>query len=394
MSTMKKTPVPLPGSKPKSKPQASSSKPQLSQEFVNSDDDSPSESTAQPKKAEKPKTTIGIHVNGVAKKKTKPSKKDAPALKPTPKAKVAPVKPAPKQTVTQKDVSDSSSSDESDDSGDVPMKDIQAKVPVKEKGKDASSDSSDSSGSDSSSDESDSDDEPQQTPKPASSQAQSRQTTTTTTTTTTQTHAVEFQSTQTYVPPKGFTAVPVNSTTASKSAGLFDNLEGKQVWYMTAPGGVSLKDLEELEMEKVMDGEAVLSYKGIDYNCPQMQKSEEVEHQNTGSEAAASITRSTIRAPKPQVKGLKMRFLPTGFSGDDGGNLGDSESESEKLREPAGLGMPNGLNLPSKKQKRKHADVNGDATEVPAKKTKKHRTPEEEKRKAEKKARKEKKRAQ
>ncbi|KAI1547642.1 RNA-polI-A34 domain containing protein [Pyrenophora tritici-repentis] len=392
MSTMKKTPVPLPGSKPKSKPQASSSKPQLSQEFVNSDDDSPSESTAQPKKAEKPKTTIGIHVNGVAKKKTKPSKKDAPALKPTPKAKVAPVKPAPKQTVTQKDVSDSSSSDESDDSGDVPMKDIQAKVPVKEKGKDASSDSSDSSGSDSS----------------------------------------KFQSTQTYVPPKGFTAVPVNSTTASKSAGLFDNLEGKQVWYMTAPGGVSLKDLEELEMEKVMDGEAVLSYKGIDYNCPQMQKSEEVERevfvhhknglkpvstrisqilhlrsivqlpqlsslqadQNTGSEAAASITRSTIRAPKPQVKGLKMRFLPTGFSGDDGGNLGDSESESEKLREPAGLGMPNGLNLPSKKQKRKHADVNGDATEVPAKKTKKHRTPEEEKRKAEKKARKEKKRAQ
>ncbi|KAF7451603.1 RNA-polI-A34 multi-domain protein [Pyrenophora tritici-repentis] len=371
---MKKTPVPLPGSKPKSKPQASSSKPQLSQEFVNSDDDSPSESTAQPKKAEKPKTTIGIHVNGVAKKKTKPSKKDAPALKPTPKAKVAPVKPAPKQTVTQKDVSDSSSSDESDDSGDVPMKDIQAKVPVKEKGKDASSDSSDSSGSDSS----------------------------------------------------------MNSTTASKSAGLFDNLEGKQVWYMTAPGGVSLKDLEELEMEKVMDGEAVLSYKGIDYNCPQMQKSEEVERevfvhhknglkpvstrisqilhlrsivqlpqlsslqadQNTGSEAAASITRSTIRAPKPQVKGLKMRFLPTGFSGDDGGNLGDSESESEKLREPAGLGMPNGLNLPSKKQKRKHADVNGDATEVPAKKTKKHRTPEEEKRKAEKKARKEKKRAQ
>ncbi|KAA8622614.1 RNA-polI-A34 multi-domain protein [Pyrenophora tritici-repentis] len=389
---MKKTPVPLPGSKPKSKPQASSSKPQLSQEFVNSDDDSPSESTAQPKKAEKPKTTIGIHVNGVAKKKTKPSKKDAPALKPTPKAKVAPVKPAPKQTVTQKDVSDSSSSDESDDSGDVPMKDIQAKVPVKEKGKDASSDSSDSSGSDSS----------------------------------------KFQSTQTYVPPKGFTAVPVNSTTASKSAGLFDNLEGKQVWYMTAPGGVSLKDLEELEMEKVMDGEAVLSYKGIDYNCPQMQKSEEVERevfvhhknglkpvstrisqilhlrsivqlpqlsslqadQNTGSEAAASITRSTIRAPKPQVKGLKMRFLPTGFSGDDGGNLGDSESESEKLREPAGLGMPNGLNLPSKKQKRKHADVNGDATEVLAKKTKKHRTPEEEKRKAEKKARKEKKRAQ
>ncbi|KAE8846840.1 hypothetical protein HRS9122_03747 [Pyrenophora teres f. teres] len=429
MSTMKKTPVPLPGSKPKSTPRTSSSKSQLSQEFVNSDDDSPSESTTQPKKAGKPKATIGIHVNGVPKKKTKPSKSDVPAPKPTPKSKVSSVKPAPKQTITHEDVTDSSSSEESDDSEDAPKKDIQAKAPGNDKGKNASSDSSDgsgsdSSGSDSSSDESDSDDEPQQTSKPAPSQAQARQPT--------QTHAVEFQPTQTYVPPKGFTAVSVDATTASKSAGLFDNLEGKQIWYMTTPDGVSLKDLEELAMDKVMGGEAVLSYKGTDYHFSQAEKSDEGERkvfvprknglkpvstrisqtlhlrsivqlpqlsslqadQNTGSEAAASITRSTIRAPKPQVRGLKMRFLPTGFSGNDGGNIGDWESESEKQREPAGLGMPNGLNLPSKKHKRKHTDVNGDANEVPAKKTKKHRDPEEEKRKAEKKARKEKKRAQ
>lgn len=89
-----------------------------------------------------------------------------------------------------------------------------------------------------------------------------------------------------------------------------------------------------------------------------------------------------------------MRFLPTGFSGNDAGTIGDSDDETEVPQAIAGLAMPNGLNLPSKKPKRKHADVNGvDAPEVPAKKTKKQRDPEEIKRKEEKKARKEKKRA-
>jgi hypothetical protein len=82
-----------------------------------------------------------------------------------------------------------------------------------------------------------------------------------------------------------------------------------------------------------------------------------------------------------------MRFLPTGFGGGDVGTLGDSDSENDAPQETAGLGMPNGLNLPSKKVKRKHAEVNGDApVDAPAKKHKKHRTPEE------KEARKEKKR--
>lgn len=73
-----------------------------------------------------------------------------------------------------------------------------------------------------------------------------------------------------------------------------------------------------------------------------------------------------------------MRFLPTGFSGGDVGTLGDSESEDDGPHETAGLGMPNELNLPSRKQKRKHVEVNGDApAEVSAKKPKKHRTPEE-----------------
>ena len=264
MSTMKRTPVPLPGSKPKSKSQTAPPKAQLSQEFIDSDDDSPSESTKQPKKAEKPKTTIGIHVNGVPKPRPQSSKSDASAPKTTSKSKVPPKKPAPKQIVTQEDVAELSSSEISDDSDDVPTRDIQTKLPGNEKGKDTSSESS---SSDSSSSESDTDDEPQPTPSPAPSQAQAPKPT--------QSHAVEFQPTQVYVPPKGFTPVPMNDRTVSKSAGLFDNLEGKEIWHITAPAGVSMKDLKELAMDKVMSGEAVLSYKGTNYGFSQAEKSED-----------------------------------------------------------------------------------------------------------------------
>lgn len=116
---------------------------------------------------------------------------------------------------------------------------------------------------------------------------------------------------------------------------------------------------------------------------------------NTGSEAAASITRSTIRAPRPLLKGLKMRFLPMGFGAGDAGTLGDSDSEGETPQATAGLGMPNELNLPSRKEKRKHIELNGDSRiEPPSKKYKKPRTAEDAQRKEARRAKKEKKHAQ
>jgi len=259
MSAIQKTKVPLPGSKPKSKPQNTPSKAQLSQEFIDSDDDSPSETAAQSKKPEKPKATIGIHVNGVPKAKSKPSKKDVPAPKSASKSKVTPKKPAPKQIATQEDAEELSSSEISGD--DAPTRDIQTKLPGNTQSKKASSDSDDTSSGDSSSDDSDTGNAPQPTRK--SNQIQPAPPVQP------QSHAVDFRPTQAYAPPKGFAPVPVNDRTISKSTGLFDNLEGKQIWHITAPAGVSLKDLSELAMDKAMKGDAVLSYKGTDYGFSQ-----------------------------------------------------------------------------------------------------------------------------
>ena len=111
------------------------------------------------------------------------------------------------------------------------------------------------------------------------------------------------------------------------------------------------------------------------------------------SEIAASITRSTIRAPRPQVKGLKMRFLPTGFGGDGISTLGDSDSESDGPRKAVDPRTSNQLNLPYRKEKRKHIEANDAETASSSKRSKKQRPLEEIKRKDERRAKKEKKRA-
>lgn len=93
---------------------------------------------------------------------------------------------------------------------------------------------------------------------------------------------------------------------------------------------------------------------------------------------------------KPQVKGLKMRFFPSGYQDSTPATVGYSDSEDDaSAGQPVGLGIPNGLALPVKKEKRKHSKGQ-EEMEAPAKKHKKQRTEEEQARRDEKKARKEK----
>jgi hypothetical protein len=59
--------------------------------------------------------------------------------------------------------------------------------------------------------------------------------------------------------------VPCNDKTTSKSAHIFDNLEGKQIWHITAPAGVSISELRNFAMDCTVTGESVLLHKGTRY---------------------------------------------------------------------------------------------------------------------------------
>lgn len=252
----KRTPVPLPGAKAKSKSKIEPPKSSLSQELVGSDDDSSTESAPKAKKAEKPKATIGVHrPNGAA----KPSAKEKSKSKATPVPKPAPKKPAPKTIATAEQVEDLSSSEVSDDD-DAPARDIQTKLPREVEMKDASSESD--SDSESESDSSSEEEAAKPAAKPTKAAASKPQ-------------EVELRAAKPYAPPKGYILVSEKDRTTSKAAKIFDNLQGKQVWHITAPAGVSLKELESISMEKAMKGDSVLSQKGAHYGFSATEKSED-----------------------------------------------------------------------------------------------------------------------
>lgn len=54
---------------------------------------------------------------------------------------------------------------------------------------------------------------------------------------------------------------------SNKSALVFDktNLEGKQVWYFTAPASVPITAVKKVSLQKVKDGKPTVSHNGSDY---------------------------------------------------------------------------------------------------------------------------------
>ncbi|KAF2794987.1 hypothetical protein K505DRAFT_274122 [Melanomma pulvis-pyrius CBS 109.77] len=412
MTKIKRTPVPLPGQKPKSpdKPSRTPSKAPLSQEFIESSDDSANEETPRKKASQKPAkrqatTSIAVHrpkVNGVQKKAEKVAPK--------------PVN-APKKIV--KEVLETSSSSEESEDEDEGAK-SKENIQQQNAGNKADADTSDSaSDSDSSSDESD---EPAPAPTQSVTPIQSR---------VSQSHAVDFRPAQAYIPPKDFTAISTPLHSSSPAVRLFENLEGKQIWHITAPANVSLASLKELAMDKALEGDAVLKHNSIDYGFSAGGKNEHATRsvlipqqrgfkavptritktlhlqqvvrlanlpsapsQPTNSEPPSFITSTAVRAPRPQVKGLKMNFFPSGFSASEPGIVGSSDSETEApVRAGSGPSTSNGTHAPHKPEKRKHNDESRSAERAvsPTKKHKKHRTPEEIRRKEEKRAKKDKK---
>jgi len=46
---------------------------------------------------------------------------------------------------------------------------------------------------------------------------------------------------------------------------MLGNVKGKQIWHITAPAGVPVERVQEVALEQISNGEAVLTHKNIDY---------------------------------------------------------------------------------------------------------------------------------
>ncbi|RDL32554.1 uncharacterized protein BP5553_09010 [Venustampulla echinocandica] len=129
--------------------------------------------------------------------------------------------------------------------------------------------------------------------------------------------------------------------------------EGKQIWYFTAPASVPISSIKKMSLSGVKAREKVCSHDGNDYGFVQDVANDGTEAKIMvphGSETYQAVSnpvdqifhlqqipklhdglKATVPAKKPvqpQPKGLKMRFLPLGYSDGNAGNM-DSNISSE-----------------------------------------------------------------
>ena len=67
--------------------------------------------------------------------------------------------------------------------------------------------------------------------------------------------------------PRGYEPLILSASGfASESTSLLQNLQGKQIWHISAPDTVNINAIKELDIQAALSGQAILSKGGIDYN--------------------------------------------------------------------------------------------------------------------------------
>lgn len=188
-----------------------------------------------------------------------------------------------------------------------------------------------------------------------------------------------------YKPPAGFEKAQIPQSSSSKTADMFkpSNLEGKQIWHITAPSQLPIASVEEVSATSLKDGSSILSYEGSDYGLvPQTEKLEQTlllpfPKENWYQSLRTPMSRvlhirQLVRLPShvsqpnatadaasepsvprhQQPTGLKMRFRPFGLSSDSDSDGAPSKKRSRMaphVRHPPDVEQPSA----PKKQKQK-----------------------------------------
>ncbi|KAF7876374.1 hypothetical protein EAF04_001467 [Stromatinia cepivora] len=159
-----------------------------------------------------------------------------------------------------------------------------------------------------------------------------------------------------FKPPPGFEKT--SSKNSSIASQLFNksNLEGKEIWYITAPASVPIASVKEMSLQDAKLGKAVFSHDGNDYGfvhdplddktctkilLPSNSKDgysierkpvDQIYHMqqvvNISKENSSQATVPAKRPVRQQPKGLKARFQPIGFASAPG-IIGSDEEESD-----------------------------------------------------------------
>ncbi|KAL8828439.1 MAG: hypothetical protein Q9170_006604 [Blastenia crenularia] len=159
-----------------------------------------------------------------------------------------------------------------------------------------------------------------------------------------------------YNPPPGFEMAIIKPSTKVQDLFAKENLNGKQIWYITAPVSVSITSIKEVPVEKVATGTSILSIKDADYGLiqenepdgeaqallipfpekndyriPKVKISQTLHFRQIVKlpgrpeapvNGATNVSKSHIKVVRQQPEGLRMRYRPFG----DDSSSEDSEN--------------------------------------------------------------------
>ncbi|KAK0113721.1 hypothetical protein ONS95_013969 [Cadophora gregata] len=171
-----------------------------------------------------------------------------------------------------------------------------------------------------------------------------------------------------YKAPPGFDLASIDVTSRASQILSKSSLEGKQIWYFTAPASVPISSIEAMSLLDAKNGKPILTHDGDDYGFMKdsaeetaytriLVPSSDAGYKATSREidqifhlqqvakdpTTANPARATIPARKPvrqQPRGLKMRFHPIGFGAAKPGTIGSSSSDEEMEDAPSATSRP------------------------------------------------------
>jgi|SRR5271170_1475531 hypothetical protein len=68
-----------------------------------------------------------------------------------------------------------------------------------------------------------------------------------------------------YIPPASFELVSFDEPPSASHLFKNSNLEGKQIWYITAPASVPISSIQQTSLSSINQSNAILSHKGNNY---------------------------------------------------------------------------------------------------------------------------------
>ncbi|CAF9912409.1 MAG: hypothetical protein ALECFALPRED_008109 [Alectoria fallacina] len=207
------------------------------------------------------------------------------------------------------------------------------------------------------------------------------------------------QSTSIYEPPAGFKSTSISVHPASQLSEILapPNLQGKQIWHITAPESIPISLVKEVSTHNIGNGASILEYQGAKYGLVTESETEQASSRalllpstqtnnyrpskstivktlhlqqlvslpNLALEPAVhpdrsvSASQSYRKTPRQQPEGLRMRYRPFGVSDDS-----DLEPSSEPIPKVPEFRTPAPVKETSPRRKRKRLEFNNSSSNI------------------------------